>query len=41
MEILDKFWVQFASSVKAIGFTDVIDMLFVAYLIYKLAHLMK
>ncbi|WP_312643680.1 diadenylate cyclase CdaA [Hydrogenoanaerobacterium sp.] len=41
MEILDNFWLQFAGSVKAVGIVDIIDMLFVAYLIYKLAHFMK
>lgn len=38
---LDTFWTSFTSTVKLIGPLEILDMLCVAYLIYKLAHLMK
>ena len=38
---LDTFWTSFVSAVKLIGPLEILDMLVVAYLIYKLAHLMK
>ncbi|MEG0115081.1 MAG: diadenylate cyclase, partial [Hydrogenoanaerobacterium sp.] len=38
---LDSFWTSFVSTVKLIGPLEILDMLVVAYLIYKLAHLMK
>lgn len=38
---LDTFWTAFVGTVKLIGPVEILDMLCVAYLIYKLAHLMK
>ncbi|MBC8545321.1 TIGR00159 family protein [Clostridiaceae bacterium NSJ-31] len=38
---LDDFWGKFAGTVKGIGPVDIIDMLVVAYIVYKLIHHLK